>query len=109
MEIDSLLRLVDGPRDGALLRLTLGRLYHAAGDHASAIVHLRRAVEMDREYTAAWKELGRVLAADGQPGPASEALRAGLEAARRGGDKQAEKEMTVFLRRIGRQQDTGGQ
>lgn len=89
-----------GPRDGALLRFSLGNALLGAGDSAAAAEELRHAVRFDPRYSAAWKLLGKaLLAADDRAG-AAEAWRQGITAAQERGDKQAEKEMTVFLRRL---------
>jgi len=61
---------------------------------------LRRAVELDPGYTAAWKLLGRALVEAGKPQDALAAYREGIAVAQRKGDKQAGKEMQVFARRI---------
>jgi predicted Zn-dependent protease len=92
-----------GPRDGALLRFSLGNALLAAGDATTAIPELRQAVAFDAGYSAAWKLLGKAcLAVDDRDG-AVEAWRQGIGAAQARGDKQAEKEMTVFLRRLEKQ------
>jgi len=102
MDIESLSKLVDTPRDNAMLRLTLARLLAARSGLAEAVKHLEAATRMDTGYTAAWKELGKLrLQADDADG-AAQAWRQGIEVAREKGDKQAEKEMTVFLRRLSR-------
>lgn len=90
-------------KDNALLRFSLGMHYLGAGDAARAALHLRRAVEQDRDYSAAWKLLGKALEAAGDPAGASAAYRDGIAASERRGDKQAGKEMAVFLRRLGKQ------
>ena len=100
MDVDSLLKMVDTPRDSAMLRLTLARLLGARGDLADAERHLLAALDMNPGYTAAWKELGRVRQRNADPAGAAEAWRAGIEKARETGDKQAETEMTVFLKRV---------
>ena len=87
-------------RDDALLRFSLGMQYLQGGDAASAAVHLRRAVAHDPDYSAAWKLLGKALVQSGDAPAAADAYRDGIAAAERKGDKQAAKEMTVFLRRI---------
>ena len=87
-------------KEGALLRFSLGNEYFKAGDATRAAEHLQRAVALDAGYTAAWKLLGKALAAAGRPEDALAAYREGIEVARRKGDKQAEKEMTVFARRL---------
>jgi predicted Zn-dependent protease len=57
-------------------------------------------VTHDPDYSAAWKLLGRALTEQGSKPEAAEAYRLGIAAAERKGDKQAAKEMTVFLRRL---------
>ena len=97
--ISQLEKMLGTPRDGALLRYSLGLEYAKAGDHARAIQYLRDAVERDPLYSAAWKALGNSLR-EGQPADALEAYRRGIAAAQKKGDRQAEKEMTVFARRL---------
>jgi predicted Zn-dependent protease len=99
----NLLKLVGTPRDGALLRYSLGTEYLKAGDAASAIVHLREAVARDPGYSAAWKSLGKALADAGELQESLAAYERGIVVAEGRGDKQAVKEMTVFARRIRRQ------
>lgn len=98
--IGNLEKLLDTPRDGALLRFSLGNEYLKAGDVSKAAVYLRDAVEKDPGYSAAWKLLGKALTETGKAAEALEAYRSGIAAAHKKGDKQAEKEMTVFARRI---------
>jgi predicted Zn-dependent protease len=98
--LESLLKLVGTPRDGALLRFSLGSEYLKAGDPASAAAHLREAVARDPQYSAAWKLLGKALAGTGAAGEALVAYERGIAVAEARGDKQAAKEMTVFARRL---------
>lgn len=100
--ISSLEKLIGTPRDGALLRYSLGNEYLKAGDRTRAIEQLREAVRRDPDYSAAWKLLGRALADADDAVQALEAWSLGIEAARRKGDRQAEKEMGVFARRLAR-------
>ena len=95
-------RMLAGGKDSALLRYSLGTEYMKAGDPARACEHLARAVELDAGYTAAWKLLGRALAAAERRDEALGAYRRGIEVARAKGDRQAEKEMMVFARRLER-------
>jgi tetratricopeptide (TPR) repeat protein len=97
--IPNLEKLLGTPRDGALLRYSLGIEYEKAGRRDDAAAQLREAVARDPLYSAAWKALGRVLSED-DPKEALVAFRRGIEAAQKKGDRQAEKEMTVFARRI---------
>lgn len=89
-----------GPRDGALLRFSLGSALLGDGDTRAAMDELRRAVAFDPTYSAAWKLLGKACLDAAEPEAAAEAWRNGMVAAAKRGDKQAEKEMAVFLRRL---------
>lgn len=101
--LERLLLLVGTPRDGALLRFSLGAEYLKAGDPASAAAQLREAVARDPAYSAAWKLLGRALAQSGSAADALAAYERGIAVAEARGDKQAAKEMTVFARRLRKQ------
>jgi len=106
MEPDFIARLrtqLGGPRDGALLRFSLGNALLGQGDAAGAVVALRDALGFDPDYSAAWKLLGRALAETGDRGGAVAAYEHGIEVARARGDEQAAKEMAVFLRRLRRE------
>ena len=98
--VENLEKLIGTPRDGALLRYSLGLEYQRIGELERAATHLREAVARDPLYSAAWRALGKALEKMQRSAEALEAYRQGIEAARRKGDKQAEKEMTVFARRL---------
>ena len=83
-----------------MLRFSLGNEYSKAAEYGKAAEHLRRAVDLDRHYSAAWKMLGRVLAENGRESEAIAAYREGIAIAEKKGDRQAAKEMTVFLKRL---------
>jgi len=100
--VDRFEAMLAAGRDDALLRFSLGMQYLQAGDAARAAEHLKRAVAHDPDYSAAWKLLGKALAQGGDAAGAAAAYRDGIDAAGRKGDKQAAKEMTVFLRRLER-------
>jgi predicted Zn-dependent protease len=93
---------IDGPRDGPMLRYAIGAALLEAGDPRAASDALRSAVGFDRDYSAAWKLLGKALVQCGDQDGAAAAWRDGIDAAMRRGDKQAEREMQVFLRRLER-------
>jgi Tfp pilus assembly protein PilF len=92
--------LLAAGKDNALLRFGLGNEYLKSGDAARAAEHLGAAVAHDPAYSAAWKLLGKALAQAGRMDEAARAYRSGIEAAERRGDKQAAREMAVFLKRI---------
>ena len=89
-------------QDNALLRFSLGNAY-LDSEPAIAADHLRRALEFDPDYSAAWKQLGRALVAADDAAGAIAAWERGIEVAERRGDKQAVREMQVFLRRLQRE------
>ncbi|HWH46901.1 MAG TPA: hypothetical protein VN664_03800 [Burkholderiales bacterium] len=90
-------------KDSALLRFSLGSEYLKLKQTWVAIYQLRRALEMDPNYSAAWKLLGNALTDAGVLRDALDAYRRGIDVAQRRGDKQAAKEMAVFTRRLEKQ------
>lgn len=98
--VANLEKLLGTPRDSALLRYSLGIEYLKIENTEKATEYLRQAVARDPHYSAAWRALGKALEAAAQPADALEAYRSGVAAAQKKGDRQAEKEMTVFARRI---------
>jgi Flp pilus assembly protein TadD len=97
--VERLEALLAAGKDGSLLRFGLGMEYLKAGDRSRASMHLHEAVLLDPGYSAAWKLLGKALE-QGDPAAAAQAYRQGITAAESKGDKQAAKEMRVFLRRL---------
>ncbi|MCP5268409.1 MAG: hypothetical protein H6943_05120 [Zoogloeaceae bacterium] len=98
--IANLEKMIGGPRDGALLRYSLGNELLKAGEPAAAAVRFREAIEKDANYSAAWKLLGKALAEAGDLPAALAAYQQGTTIAEARGDIQAAKEMTVFARRL---------
>lgn len=90
--------LVTGP-DTALIRFSLGNAY-LNDDPVAAATHLSRAVVLDPQYSAAWKILGKALSLNGDTAAAIDAYQQGIKIAEENGDKQAAKEMNVFLKRL---------
>lgn len=101
--IANLEKLLGGPRDGALLRYSLGSEYLKAGDLVRAAEYLRQSLERDPKQSAAWKLLGKALAEAGDAPGAMAAYREGIAVAEGRGDLQAAKEMKVFLKRLEKQ------
>jgi Tfp pilus assembly protein PilF len=99
--LDSLEKMLGKGIDNALLRFGLGKGYLDLDDPAKAAEHLQRCVEFDPNYSAAWKLLGKAQLGLGDSAAARQAWEQGISAAQGHGDKQAEKEMSVFLRRLG--------
>ncbi len=97
--VENLEAMLAAGKDDALLRFSLGNAY-LREQPALAAEHLSRAVELNPDYSAAWKIYGKALAASGREDEAREAFTQGITAANRNGDIQAAKEMGVFLRRL---------
>ncbi|MGH8223384.1 MAG: tetratricopeptide repeat protein [Woeseiaceae bacterium] len=103
--IDALLAMLKRGQDSALLRFSLGSEFLSRHEYADAAAHLRVAVDLDGSYSAAWKLLGRALLGQGLRDEARAVYRSGIAVAEARGDKQAAREMTVFLRRLEKDQD----
>jgi Tfp pilus assembly protein PilF len=98
--IESLEGLLAKGQDNALLRYGLGNEYLKVDDYTRAAEHFQKAVEHDPKYSAAWKLLGKSLAAAGRNAEAVAAYERGIAVAEAKGDIQAAKEMKVFLKRL---------
>jgi Flp pilus assembly protein TadD len=98
--IENLEGLLARGGDSPMLRFGLGKACIDAGRNEQAAAHLRRAVEQQPDYSAAWKLLGKALALAGRNGEAVDAYRRGIDVAEGKGDIQAAKEMKVFLKRL---------
>lgn len=103
--IESLEKMLNGPRDGALLRFSLGNEYLKAGAPDKAAASFQAAVDRDPAYSAAWKALGKALTEAGDDLLALSAYERGIAVAEAKGDIQAAKEMNVFARRIRKAHD----
>ena len=100
--VDVLRAQLGGPRDGALLRYSLGVALLDNGAAGEAVTQLRAALEFDPNYSAAWKLLGKASLGRDDADAASEAWRQGITVAEAAGDLQAVREMRVFLKRLDR-------
>ena len=103
--IDNFEKMLAAGQDNALLRYSLGNAYLKEGRSAEAVEHLQHAVRMDPGYSAAWKSYAKALTDAGRADEAIDAYARGIEAAAGKGDKQAEKEMRVFHKRLLKQRD----
>lgn len=97
--IDRLLAMLENGQDNAMLRFGLAQAYLQNDQAAESVEHFKRCLELDPAYSAAWKLLGKTLVELGDKQAAIETLNAGLAVAYEKGDKQAEKEMQVYLKR----------
>lgn len=102
--VENLEALIASGRDGPAVRFGLGKACLERSDSAAARAHLERAIELDPSYSAAWKLLGKACAEGGDLAGAGDAWRRGIVAATAKGDRQAVREMEVFVRRLERTQ-----
>ena len=103
--IEKLQQLLNQGQDNALLRYSLGNAYLQQGEPRLAIEQLRAALKHDPQYSAAWRSLGQALTAQQQIGQAIAAYDQGITVATAKGDKQAAKEMQVFVKRLRKTQN----
>ncbi len=103
MDIHALEKMLKNGRDSAMLRLSLAVVLQQSGELQAALTHLHSAVQQDPQYTAAWKALGKLQLELEDTDGARQAWQQGIEIARQHGDKQAQKEMQIFLKRLGKQ------
>ncbi len=101
--LESLEKMLAKGVDNSLLRFGLGKGYLDLKDNAKAAEHLQKCVEFDPKYSAAWKLLGKAQLGLEDRVEARRAWEKGIVAAQAHGDKQAEKEMAVFLKKLDRQ------
>jgi predicted Zn-dependent protease len=105
--IANLETLIAAGKDSPAVRFGLGKACLEGSDAAASRSHLERAVELDPSYSAAWKLLGKACSQGSDIDGAADAYRRGIAAATAKGDRQAAKEMEVFLRRLERGPRTG--
>jgi Tfp pilus assembly protein PilF len=92
--------LLAAGNDSPALRLALAARHLEAGAPAAAVTHAAAALAQDERYSAAWKILGRAQAAAGDADAARRSFERGIQIAEERGDRQAAKEMRVFLKRL---------
>jgi len=100
--IEGLENLLARGKDSPELRFGLGKAYLEREEWARAVEHLGQCVAQKPDYSAAWKLLGKAYQAQGDVAAARCSWESGIRAAEQRGDKQASKEMSVFLRRLQR-------
>ncbi|CAB3723192.1 tetratricopeptide repeat protein [Achromobacter piechaudii] len=93
--------------DNMLLRFSLGKAYAEQDCFDQAQTHLRAALDFDPAYSVAWKWLGKACLGMGDAVEARAAWERGVAAAQARGDKQVEKELQVFLKRLDKQAAAG--
>jgi Tfp pilus assembly protein PilF len=103
--IEKLIATLAAGGDSPSLRFSLASCYLREQDAEAAIEHAQVAVTLDPDYSAAWRLLGQAQAAAGRADDASKSFEHGIAVAERCGDRQVEKEMRVFLKRLKKGRD----
>ena len=85
--------------ENQLLHYSIGNEYLKSNELDLAEEHLRKAVSLAPDYSAAWKLLGKILNAAEKYDQAIDVFLQGIVVAENKGDIQAAKEMKVFLKR----------
>ena len=98
--LEKLEAMLASGQDSASLRFALANGYFREADTEHAIEHAEVAVRLDPDYSAAWRLLGQAQVAAGRTADAAMSFERGIAVAKRSGDRQVEKEMQVFLRRL---------
>lgn len=102
MNPEAIEAMIERGRDSYPARLAAGQARLKAGEPAQAAEHFRKALAFDGQQSVAWQGLGQACKALDDLDGAHDAWTRGVEVASRRGDKQAEKVMTVWLRRLER-------
>lgn len=92
--------MIAAGRDSYEARLAAGQARLKLGDIEQARSHLQQAISFKPNQTMAWQELGRACREGGDVEAARAAWQQGLLVAQANGDKQAEKVMSVWLKRL---------
>ena len=97
---ENLEKMLTNGNDSAMLRFGLGSAYFNDKNYQQAIPHLQKCIEWDNSYSAAYKLLGRAQIKVGLTELAKMTLETGLDQAALSGDKQTEREIAVFLKKL---------
>lgn len=100
VDINTLEAMLKSGQDTALLRFALGQAFMRHQKYDQAVVHFARAVELDPDYSAAWKNYARALEQSERVNDAIKAYKKGIKVSEKKGDMQAAREMRVFLGRL---------
>ena len=98
--VENLEKLLATGRDDAMLRFGLGSAYFSGKKFAEAVPHLQACIAHDASYSAAYKLLGKALIKTGDAAQGKSVFETGLPIAIEKGDKQTEREILAFLKKL---------
>ena len=93
--------LIELDPDDPVLHFGLGCEHLQRGEFAAAAEALQHALGLNRDYSAAHRELGKALEKLSRREDAVTAYRRGREVAKGRGDLQTAREIELFLKRLG--------
>ena len=99
---ENLEKMLAAGRDDAMLRFGLGSAYFNEKNFTKAIPHFEACIKHDAKYSAAYKLLGKALFKVGKDKESRCVFEAGLPIAIDKGDKQTEREILAFLKKLDR-------
>ena len=100
-KLEQLKELAQFDPDDAVVHYGLGCEHLRFKEYEEAAASFRRTLELKPDYSAAHRDLGKALEKLGQTEQAIAAYRKGKEIACQKGDLQTEREIGVFLKRLG--------
>lgn len=100
-KLEQLKELAQLEPDDPVTHYGLGCEHLRFKENDEAVAAFRRALELMPDYSAAHRDLGKALEKLGRVEEAIAAYRRGKEVACRKGDLQTEREIDVFLKRLG--------
>ncbi len=103
MNPEAIEQLIARGRDSAEARLAAGQARFKSGELNAAVAHFEKALEFRPDYSAAWQWLGKAFEQQGHTDQAQQSWERGLAVAQARGDKQVEKVLAVWLRRIAKE------
>jgi uncharacterized protein HemY len=99
-KVKQLENLIKENPENALMHYTLGIEYLRIGNNQKAVRVLKNTIELEHDYSAAYRELGKAYVNAKLTKEAINVFHKGIAVAEEKGDIQTAKEMNVFLKRI---------
>jgi Tfp pilus assembly protein PilF len=95
--LEALLKFLAQEPDDTFTRYGIALEYIAIQDYEEAIKFLESVLALDKNYLAAYQQLGHVYAITNRKDKAAEIYKSGIESARLAGDKHAADNISNFL------------
>jgi Tfp pilus assembly protein PilF len=99
--MQQLLKMLETSPDDTFLIYGIGMELKKSGDHARAVEHFNRVIQIDPGYCYAYYQLGQTHEATGDEEAAKRSYREGVDAATKKGDAHARSELEAALDLLG--------